>query len=203
LGQDGLGAPSIAARKRKLRSYGRNLSSPPEPAAAARALDHILSLEELEHARTVASYSAVGYEVPTDGLRHALEDRGVRVALPRVAEGALVLHQIAPGQTPSPGYRGIPEPDADHPRVSPEEIDLFVVPGVLFDRLGNRLGRGGGHYDRLLAAARPDANRVGLCYADHVVDSVPVEPWDAPVDVVVTDREVIRVAPPRQTEEPL
>jgi 5-formyltetrahydrofolate cyclo-ligase len=159
-------------------------------------------LEELTSARTVASYSAVGGEVPTDGLHGALEQRGVRLVFPRVAGAELALHAVGPGQILEPGYREIPEPTAGAPEVAPDEVDLFVVPGLLFDRRGNRLGRGGGHYDRLLARARPDAKRVGLCYAEHVVESVPVDSWDAPVDLVVTDQEVIRFEPPREIEEP-
>ena len=74
----------------------------------------------------------------------------------------------------------------------PEEVDLFVVPGLLFDRAGRRLGRGGGHLDRLLGRARKDAARVGLCYAQRVVQELPAAPWDVAMHVVVTDREVIR-----------
>ena len=66
------------------------------------------------------------------------------------------------------------------------------MPGILFDRRGRRLGRGLGHFDRLLANARTDAVRVGCSYADRVVEELPEESWDILMHVVVTEREVIR-----------
>jgi 5-formyltetrahydrofolate cyclo-ligase len=163
---------------------------------------HLLSLPELEGARTVALYSAIGQEPSTFEIRYALGKLGTRLAYPRVVEGRLILHRVEPDRTLRPGYRGIPEPSAEEPTVSPDEVDLFVVPGLLFDRSGNRLGRGGGHYDRLLGEARPDANRIGLCYAEQVIEVIPADRWDRPVDLVVTDREVIRVSRVRREGEP-
>jgi 5-formyltetrahydrofolate cyclo-ligase len=76
------------------------------------------------------------------------------------------------------------------------EVDLFVVPALRFDRAGRRLGRGGGHYDRLLARRRTDAWLVGICYEDRVVDELPEDPWDVRMHVVVADRFLLRVAAP-------
>jgi 5-formyltetrahydrofolate cyclo-ligase len=194
--------PSTATRKRVLRRYARGLPVAGSADTSTAVLRRLLGLPELERPRTVALYAAVGREVPTSGIRRALGERGARLAYPRVAEGGLVLHQLDSHGTLRPGYRGIPEPAAEEPTVSPEEVDLFVIPGLLFDRAGNRLGRGGGHYDRLLAAARPGANRIGLCYAEQVIESVPVDDWDRPLDLIVTDREVIRVSPVEKEGQP-
>lgn len=68
--------------------------------------------------------------------------------------------------------------------VSPEEIDLIVVPAVAYDRRGNRLGRGKGFYDRLLAEAR--AIKVGVGYEFQLIDEIPAEPHDVPMDYVIT-----------------
>jgi 5-formyltetrahydrofolate cyclo-ligase len=92
------------------------------------------------------------------------------------------------------GTLGFAQPAASAPLVAVEAVDVFVVPGLLFDRACRRLGRGRGDYDRLLARARPDALRVGICYADRVVDELPEDPWDVAMDVVVTDRFVLRRA---------
>ena len=88
-----------------------------------------------------------------------------------------------------------PEP-ARAERVPVGEVDVFVVPALRFDRAGRRLGRGGGHYDRLLARRRADAWLVGICYDDRVIDELPEEPWDVRMHVVVTDRVLLRLAAP-------
>ena len=77
--------------------------------------------------------------------------------------------------------------------VDPEKIDVVVSPGLAFDRRGHRLGYGGGYYDRYLARLHAHASRVGIGFAVQLLDEVPAEETDQPVDVVVTDRGVIRV----------
>ena len=147
---------------------------------------------------TVLLYAGALYEVPTDTLVATLRARGVRLLFPRVEGPALRLFAANDLEELVPGYRGIREPASEGRAVPPGEVDLFVVPGVLFDRAGRRLGRGGGHYDRLLGRAREDTVRAGLCYAQRVVQELPAAPWDVPVHVVVTETEVIR---PTRAEE--
>ena len=92
-----------------------------------------------------------------------------------------------------PGFMDIPEPTASCEPVDPQEVDLVLVPGVAFDRQGNRLGYGGGYYDRFLQQCA--APRVALAFATQLVDHVPTEPHDLRVHAVVTDEEVIRIEP--------
>lgn len=75
--------------------------------------------------------------------------------------------------------------------VSPDEIELVVVPAVAYDRRGNRLGRGKGFYDRLLATTR--ATKVGVGYEFQIVESIPAEPHDVKMDMVVAQQTVIRI----------
>ncbi len=159
--------------------------------AAARAQSRLLSLAELDRARLVALYAALPGEVPTSPLRTALEARRISVAYPRVEGSALTLHGVST-EAQAPGSGGLDEPGREERPVAVEDVDLFVVPGVLFDRRLNRLGRGGGHYDRLLARARVGAVFVGLCYAERIVERLPVEPWDQRMHVVITDRDELR-----------
>ena len=76
-----------------------------------------------------------------------------------------------------------------------EQIDLVVVPALAYDRSGNRLGRGGGFYDRFLAQPALRAVRCGLAFSKQVVQELPVGPNDHPVDLLVTDAEVLRFRP--------
>ena len=85
----------------------------------------------------------------------------------------------------APGYGGIPEP-VGTPRVDPASVDLFVLPGLLFDRTGTRLGHGRGHLDRLLAARRAGAAVLGLAFPWQVSDApIPREAHDVPMDAVL------------------
>ena len=72
-------------------------------------------------------------------------------------------------------------------------IDMIVVPGLAFDRQGYRVGRGKGFYDRFLAQREIQALRCGLCFHEQLLTAaIPVEPHDMPMNLLVTDREVIR-----------
>src|SRR5439155_13608401 len=155
---------------------------------AAGAL--LLALPEIEAARTVALYAATPEEADPSAALGTLLARGVRVLFPRVVGPDLEFAAGDPAEL-RPGHRGIPEPLGG--AVDPAEIDLIVVPGLAFDRGGARLGRGGGHYDRTLARLPARVVRVGFCFDFQVVDRVPRGPLDQPVDLVVTDRRVIRV----------
>lgn len=84
----------------------------------------------------------------------------------------------------------IEEPTGDD-TVDPSEIELIIVPAVAYDRRGNRLGRGKGFYDRLLAEAR--ATKIGVGYEFQLVDSIPAEPHDVPVDYVITQTTTIHI----------
>lgn len=192
-----MAASRNAARKRELRRRARTCEARARPDDDARAVRSLLALPEVRPALLWAVYAELPGEISTGELRRLLHDRGARVALPRVVDGDLVLHSVGPGDEISSGYRGVREPGPGLPEVSPASVDVFVVPGLLFDRAGFRLGRGRGHYDRLLSRAREGAVRVGLCYAERVVAELPVDPWDERVDLVVTDRDVIRPAAPQ------
>jgi 5-formyltetrahydrofolate cyclo-ligase len=90
------------------------------------------------------------------------------------------------------GYMGIAEPDASilH-RVDPLEIDMVVVPGVAFDMARNRIGYGGGYYDRFLCTLRPDCLKVAVAFELQVFDSIPAASYDIPVDIIVTEERII------------
>lgn len=184
--------------KRRLRDAARRARSAATAIAARAIAARLLALPELRRAGLVSGYAALADEVPLDHVRRGLEARGIELVYPRVEGERLALHRVGSARALVPGYRGIREPEATAPVVAPEAVDVFLVPGLLFDREVRRLGRGGGHFDRLLARARPDALRVGLCYAERVVDALPEDPWDIRMDAIVTDREVLRAAVARR-----
>jgi 5-formyltetrahydrofolate cyclo-ligase len=168
------------------RSACRALT-PEERQRANMALSRrLLVLPEVASATTVLAYAAMPEEAdPADAVR-ALGERAVRIAWPRVSgDGVLSLHAADAGRL-LPGFRGILEPPEDAPLVDPAEVDVAFVPGSAFDAGCQRIGKGGGFYDRLLPALRGDALKVGIAFDEQVVDEVPVQPHDVALDAIVT-----------------
>jgi 5-formyltetrahydrofolate cyclo-ligase len=108
----------------------------------------------------------------------------------------LDLHELREAANDvSPGYRGIPEPRAECPKVELTAVDWVLVPGVAFDAQGRRMGYGGGYYDRLLPILPPSALRVAGAFEMQIVDRVPTAPHDLALDTIVTEARVIVPAP--------
>src|SRR5262249_37661523 len=139
---------------------------------SALAAPHLLSLPEVESARRVALFAPVRNEIDTRPVHEALVERGVTVCYPRVAGPTLSFGAAADLRPLVPGKPAIPEPAPDAPAVAAADLDVLVIPGLAFDLLGERLGWGGGHYDRTLAAA-PAALRVGYAYDFQIAPVVP------------------------------
>jgi 5-formyltetrahydrofolate cyclo-ligase len=161
--------------------------------AKDRHIQHrITGLEEFRKARTVLLYASFRSEVDTFGLMRESLSSGKRTVLPRVDREArdLMLFAITdPGEL-HPGFLGIPEPAMrETNRVGLTDIDLIVVPGAAFDEHCNRIGYGGGYYDKLLSRKRAPA--VALCYEEQIVPSIEAEAHDIRVDKIVTDTRII------------
>ena len=142
----------------------------------------------------VAGYHPFRTEIDPRPLMAALEAAGCLLALPctpaRGSGAGLVFRRLDPAHTLATSTFGVPEPPENAPLVMP---DLVLVPLLAFDRTGARLGYGAGHYDRTLPAlaARPGFRAVGLAYAAQEVERLPVEPHDAPLDGILTERAYI------------
>jgi 5-formyltetrahydrofolate cyclo-ligase len=185
VGQDrktALRAATLSARRELTRSERQQ--------ASLAAVERLRHLPELRRLQTVLLYAALPDELDVGGLVGPLRSAGVRTLFPRVRGDHLELVAAADLLTLTLGYRGINEPTG--PAIDPAVVDAAIVPGVAFDPHGARLGRGGGHYDRLLAQLPEDCVRIGVCFSCQVVPSVPVAAHDEPVDLVVTDRAVHR-----------
>lgn len=143
-------------------------------------------MPEFASARTVLLFYSFGSEVATRGMAaRALAD-GKRLLLPYLEGGTMEAAEVRSDDELVPTGYGPREPGRRVP-VDPAEVDVVVTPGLAFDRRGHRLGYGGGHYDRYLGRLGPAATRVGVGFSAQVVEHVPNEPGDQPVDLVVTD----------------
>ena len=156
-------------------------------------LEQVLGLEVYRRAKLVHTYvSSKENEVDTRALICTCLAHGKRVAVPVVMPGTKTLaHALINGLDQLVvGPWGLAQPDPAAATWLPAEarIDLVVVPGLAFDRRGHRIGWGGGYYDRFLAQVQ--AVKIGLCYDALVLDCIPGEPHDVPVDLVIAETAI-------------
>ncbi len=163
------------------------------------------AVKELAGFDCVAVYSAIRSELCPRRLVDCLRAAGVSIAYPRVSPHAreLAFFTVRDDRDLAPGSLGILEPRAGLSALSLASIDALVIPGLAFDPQGQRLGGGQGHYDHTLAQC-PSATRVGICFQEQVVASLPSEPTDVPMHVVLTDAMRYHVSSPKAgaTREP-
>jgi 5-formyltetrahydrofolate cyclo-ligase len=161
-------------------------------AASAKVVENLQTLPAFQSAKTVALYMAIGGEVRLEPLFAKCRKLGKTTAIP-VFNPSTRLYEMAAitGNTRfETGNYGIQEPVAPAP-IGIAEIDFMVVPGVAFDLHGNRLGRGGGYYDRLLDGFQGVSAAVAFDF--QVLDHIPSDPHDIPVDFLVTETQTAEV----------
>lgn len=149
-----------------------------------------------ERGGKVALYAAVNGEVGTSRIRARYLAAGALLFYPRVMEdGNLSFYPDGGKDGWVRGKYGLLEPKIP-PGVAGlrSGLDLVVVPGMAFDAMGRRLGKGYGYYDRFLFGLAGTAVTVGLAFSRQLLAEVPVDTWDVPVNVVVTEEGVIRVS---------
>lgn len=181
--------------KQALRKQMRAVRSAlPESARDSRSSEiakRVLTLPELVNARTVLAFASIRNEVRTRDIMNAAWADGKRVALPRVVGDVLALHIVEADTATIEGAFSVPEPDAAAPQLEPSEVDFALVPALAVDPRGFRIGYGGGYYDKLLPLLER-ACSCALAYDFQLIPEVPELPFDATVDLVVTDARVIR-----------
>jgi len=148
--------------------------------------DHILQMPEVAAAGTVAAYYSVGTEPDTRSLVFALWKRGSYVVLPvLLGDGDLDWASYEGPDSLAPGPRGLLQPTEPARGVGTiARADVVLVPALAVDVSGNRLGRGGGSYDRALARVGGQVPVIALLYDGELLPSVPVMPHDRPVGAV-------------------
>jgi 5-formyltetrahydrofolate cyclo-ligase len=155
----------------------------------------LFNLEEFIAAKSVLMYVSFRTEVDTLGQLEDILCMGKKLALPLVdsKQKTLTLYEIKDISDLEPGYMDIPEPKvAEDRKVDLKDIDIIVLPGTGFDIKGNRLGYGGGYYDKLLSSADKKIPTVALAFEEQVVEEIPAEPHDIKMDIIITDERFIR-----------
>lgn len=170
----------------------RNAASVADPDAGARLTSVFLNTFPLAAGTCVAGYVPMRGEMDVMPLLRALAGQGHALALPVVlgADKPLLFRHWAEGEPLEPGRWGTVHPADTAPVAAPA---LYLVPLLGFDRQGNRLGYGGGMYDRTLPVARAERPIIalGVAFAMQEVDALPAEAHDARLEGMITERELI------------
>lgn len=161
----------------------------------------LFDLDVFSKAGGVLMYVSFRSEVDTRGSLQDIITSGKKLVLPVVdsRHKSLKLYEIKDTSELVPGYMGIPEPETrESRRVTLKDIDVVIIPGSGFDKKGNRLGYGGGYYDRLLCyESKQLANvehhipTIALAFEEQIGTDIPAEPHDIKVDMIVTDERII------------
>ena len=173
----------------------------------AQIIDNFIHSDAYKDADWMMLYVSFDTEIHTHALieRALAEGKHVVVPICNTADHTIILSEILnfPGDLEE-GHYGILEQlrrdrlpcdrYAEGRRcrrvVAPEKLDLVLVPGMAFTEAGNRMGFGGGYYDRFLETIRPDCKTVALIREDFIYDEIPMEPHDKSVDIIITEDRV-------------
>lgn len=169
--------------RKQIREQKRAMSAEQIESASQKLKELFLASDLYHQAKTIYGYLPYNQEVRTVSmLEQALAD-GKKVAVPKVYGDEMKFIYLTDLSKVEKGYSGIPEPIENEP-VGDDPTALVLMPGLAFDSEGHRIGYGGGFYDKFLAA-EPNHPTLALCYAFQMVEEIPTEAFDVPVDLVL------------------
>ncbi|WP_353093425.1 5-formyltetrahydrofolate cyclo-ligase [Tissierella praeacuta] len=156
--------------------------------------DKLYEMAAYEEAKTIMSFISFSDEVNTHEIIKKSIKNGksvvVPITIPKTKE--MKVSKLLDFSELELGYYNILTPKKEFTRfVDPNTIDLILVPGVVFARNGYRVGYGGGYYDRFLSKLDKKVNTIGLAFDLQIVDEVPRDSFDIPVDLIITEKEII------------
>lgn len=177
--------------KKQLRSIVRrleqNLSERYLQTSSAAIAAHLLAMPEYQAAETVFCFVGIASEIDTQPILQDVLSSGKQLCVPLcTTPGHMELREVSDLCQLHPGSFGLPEPAGDAPVVCIDDVDLAIIPCLTCNHQGQRLGKGGGYYDRFLAHYR--GGTVLLCREKLIRDEIPVEPHDYPIPWVLTEK---------------
>ena len=173
--------------RRTMQALESGLSARYKEESSRAIAAHLLAMPEYQEAGTVFCFVGTDREINTRPILEDILAAGKRLCVPLcMGKGIMELRQVVDLRQLIPGAYGILEPPADTPLVAVDEVDFAVLPCLTCNHLGQRLGRGGGYYDRFLSHYR--GGTVLLCREKLIREEIPLEPHDYPVPWVLTER---------------
>jgi len=152
----------------------------------------MFSLSEFNNANTILFYVSKDSEVYTYGMiRELLNKKNKKTVVPKVKKENLVLSLLCNFNELEKGAFNVLEPKPECIRIiNPTKIEVALIPGIAFDLRGHRVGYGKGYYDRLLKKTK--ALKIGLAFEEQIIDNLPNEYEDVAMDLIVTDKRIIK-----------
>jgi len=186
---------AVKQRLRSQVSAARNAQSQKDE-LSQQVIDRLCQLPCYQAADVVMWYLDVRDELRTRQAVPTAISSGKRIVVPYCINDHLGLFHLQSMDELSAGTFGILEPQqtlrgVPGKFVSPQSLQVVVVPGVAFDRSGNRLGHGRGFYDRLLSQLSAQATKIGIAFDCQIVDSIPSQPHDIAMDIVLTPTGIV------------
>lgn len=167
----------------------RRLAIKGKTAKSTRIIERLISLDVFAQSNSILLYYSSPLEVSTKKLINRLLLTNKQIYLPSTRE--LKVNLIYKNTEYIEKLMGIKEPKSPSSKL-PATLDVAIVPGLAFDTEGYRLGYGGGWYDKILEEINVKTI-IGLCFQEQLVQKLPAESHDKPVDVIITDIEVFRI----------
>lgn len=153
----------------------------------------LIQLPRYKLANSIALYFPTKNEVDTCRIFKNATESGKRVYYPRVDGYFLSFHEVDSTKCLKSGNFGIPEPNENSPSILTEDLDLVIVPGLVFDLAGRRIGYGKGYYDRSTKLLNRE-KRIALAYSFQIQDSIPVSKFDIGMGYLITELGVVSCA---------
>lgn len=187
--------PDIQQKKKQLRQQflhqRQQLSNLEWQQQSKNICQHLLNSNILAQSKFILSYLSFKNE-PDLSFLH--QQKQYKWGLPRCQGKALIWHQYRWGDDLDQGTYGIYEPKTNAPTLAPEQVDLILVPAIACDRLGHRLGYGGGYYDRLLSQKQwQNIPTMGIIFNFAYVPQLEVQLWDKQLNYICTDLGITKI----------
>ncbi len=162
-----------------------------------RIISEFLNLPQMENAKKIVAYASIRKEIETFELLEELLDQGYLLYLPYTRQDIVDLGTAQINNLDKDlrkGVFGVQEPIAKiRDEEVPADFDIIIVPGACFSTEGYRIGYGGGYYDSFLSKHANGALKIGFCYDRFILDSIPVEAHDVPVDLIITEKRIVNI----------
>lgn len=158
-----------------------------------KIFNKLINLNSYKKAKKIFIYIGFGSEINTKKLIEIMLKEGKEVFVPKVVEKEMIALKVTSLYNLVKSEFNILEPIGEKPDIDAEEFDLIIMPGVAFDRSGNRIGYGGGYYDKYLKDISFNIERIALAYEMQLIEEIDTEEHDLKVYSIITENEIIDI----------